>query len=126
MVVLGMITPVHEDERRSIAEFDSPAGGFSVQSFQIKESQIPLGNHYHGDKDEIFVITEGRGIVFFAEVNRDKFKAKDIFSRIVSAGSVIKIPAYTAHALVLKTGSKMICFSTKPFDADDLHPCKVI
>src|SRR3989338_9280110 len=120
MVVIGTIAFVHEDNRRSIAEFDSPEGGFSVHIFKIKE-KIPLGNHYHAEKDEVFVIV-GDGMVFFAEVNRDTFEVGYICGEVVTTGSVIKIPAYTAHTFVLKPGSKMLCYSTKPFDKEDLRP----
>ena len=42
MVVIGSMILVHEDERRSIVELNSPAGEFSVQSFEIKDNKLCL------------------------------------------------------------------------------------
>lgn len=114
---IGLTEFVHGDERRIISEFNSPAGDFSIQQFEIKK-EIPLGNHYHNEKDEIFVILKGGGYVILQNTKEKKEKE----TTLLETGSVVYVPKNTAHTFVLEEGSEMICFSTKAFDKDDLFP----
>jgi mannose-6-phosphate isomerase-like protein (cupin superfamily) len=115
--LIGLIGLVHEDARRAISEFNTDDWGFSVQQFRIKE-KIPLGNHYHKRKDEIFVILKGSGHVILQKVGESKVKE----TILLKTGSVIYVPKNMAHTFVLEPDSEMICFSTKAFDKDDMHP----
>lgn len=117
MGFVGLIDLVHEDARRAIAEFNTDDWDFSVQRFATKE-RIPLGNHYHVKKDEIFVILKGGGSVATQRVKEPE--SRETFS--LKIGSVIYVPKNMAHTFELEPGSEMICFSTKAFDKDDMHP----
>jgi mannose-6-phosphate isomerase-like protein (cupin superfamily) len=120
--VLGMIAFVLEDERRELSEFDTEYADFSVQRFVVKE-RIPLGNHYHTKKDEVFVILSGRGRVILQKVGVNKNGETTL---PLKKGSVVYIPKNTAHTFLLEIGSEMICFSTKAFDKDDMHEWKLL
>lgn len=117
--VTGSIIPVHEDYRRIIAEFNSEEMDFSVQRFQIRE-KIPLGNHYHAKKDEVFVILKGKGKVTLQYLGVDFNSGIKTFD--LAEGSVVHVEKNMAHTFVLEPGSEMICFSTKAFDKDDMYP----
>lgn len=112
----GKFIKVHEDERRIISEFNSPRGGFSVQFFRIK-TESPLGNHYHKEKYEVFVITKGGGKLFTKNINQ-KGEAR---KTALEEGSIVKIHPFLAHCFILKTGSEMICYSSAPFDEKDVN-----
>ncbi len=122
--ITGKIKEVHADARRAISEFNSPTGGFSIQSFIVTADELPLGNHFHNDKEETFVILEGGGKVLLAQVNEDG-QPIQIAIYSLEAGSVVKVCPRTAHTFFLKPGSRMICFSSKAFDENnkDMIPC---
>lgn len=116
---VGKITKVHEDERRAIFEYNSIESNFSIQSFRIK-TKIPLGNHYHKNKEEIFVILKGKGKLITCPVNQEGVVIEEKQKIDICAGSVIKIKSYTAHTFLLEPNSEMICFSSAAFDPNDL------
>lgn len=110
--LVGLATLVSKDARRTIHEYNDPAQDLSVQLFEI-ERPIPLGNHYHKEKDETFVITAGGGFV--------RLQGKDVCSDLrLQQGSVVMVPAGVTHTFVLREGSTMICFSSKAFNAKDM------
>jgi mannose-6-phosphate isomerase-like protein (cupin superfamily) len=114
--LVGLIGLVHEDARRAISEFNTEDWDFSIQQFKIKE-KIPLGNHYHAKKDEIFVILKGSGQV--TTQKREVPESRETFD--LKTGSVVYVPKNMAHTFVLEPESEMICFSTKAFDKDDMY-----
>jgi len=123
--ILGKLNIVHDDNRRTICEFNS--NDFSVQSFRVKE-KIPLGNHFHKRKSEIFIITKGGGTFAFSPVDEygqlpDKMKIVN-----VEPGAVIFVPVLVAHAFLLHSGSEMVCFSSARYDKndEDVFPCKLM
>jgi len=113
------------DERRIIDECNSPEGGFSVQDFTIDVGNLPLGNHYHRNKTEIFKITGGRGLFFAAEVGDDG-RPGEISVHNVLPGTCIKVPPGTTHAFLLDAGSTMTCFSSEVFDPQDMPFCPLV
>lgn len=123
--VTGLITAVHEDNRRAIAEFNSSEMDLSVQSFKIKE-KIPLGNHYHAWKDEVFVILKGKGEVTlqYQYFGIDSHSSVRTFP--LEEGSVVHVEKNMAHTFVLEPGSEMICFSNRAFDKDDMRSCVLV
>lgn len=117
----------HEDYRRIIRDYTDPNNKYSIQHFLIKES-IPLGNHFHKRKFEIFKIIEGIGTLFTAKITRKDHNIGLMQKLLLTPGDVVKIPPYFAHTFVLNAGSKMICYSSKPFDQanTDMAPCRLI
>lgn len=119
---IGLVVPVHEDARRIISGCNANEVDFSIQRFVIKK-EGPLGNHYHKEKDEVFVIVKGSGRVILQHVdfnNLDNYTDAKIF--FLKEGSVVYVSPYTAHTFMLRSGSEMICFSTRVFNPKDEHP----
>src|SRR5258708_5168250 len=77
-----------------------------------------LGNHFHKEKQETFLITEGSGKFAYPPRTTEGepwYKGTvDIEKELV-----IQIQPFTAHAFMLEPGSAMICFSTEHFDSDN-------
>ncbi len=114
-VECGPIVSVHKDARREISEFNGE--GFSLQSFEIFE-RLPLGNHFHTNKNETFVILEGGASLLTKLITADSTDV--VHTRTVSKGDVVRIPPMVAHTFLLEPGSKMMCFSSVPFNPDDM------
>lgn len=113
----GNLEHAHADNRRVIFEYNFPTS--SVQQFFIKAA-IPLGNHYHKKRQETFVITSGEGKCVCLPLNRDGEPQGELLVLHVKPGSVVQITPFTAHAFRLKPESTMLCFSSVPFDPDNL------
>lgn len=124
-VTLGNTVLVHEDERRAIYEMNSLPGGFSVQLFTIKAA-IPLGNHFHKRKSEVFTILHGGGILVAQKVDPRSGAPMEGTREfmVVRTGAVVRIPSYTAHTFVLEPDSRMHCCSDAAYresDGGDMH-----
>lgn len=117
----GKLEHAHTDERRII--FECNLSTSSVQLFEITAA-IPLGNHYHKKRQETFVIVHGKGKCAYLSLDE---KGRPLGEQIILSlgqGSVIQIKPFTAHALQLDSGSTMICYSSIPFDPDELDMFK--
>ena len=115
-VNFGDLVHAHTDDRRVIFECNLPTS--SVQQFVIYGS-APLGNHFHKERQETFVVTSGEGRCAYLSLDKDGNPiGRQQFSEL-KKGSVIQIMPFTAHAFRLEPGSTMLCFSSIPFDPDD-------
>jgi hypothetical protein len=54
-VNIGKLVQVHIDDRRSIFECNLPTS--SIQQISFNKA-IPLGNHFHKEKEETFFVME--------------------------------------------------------------------
>ncbi|MEK7603951.1 MAG: WxcM-like domain-containing protein [Patescibacteria group bacterium] len=133
MIIIGKIEPIRggDDDRRMITAYESKDGEFEITYFVIRKTMgAPLGNHYHREKKETFLILNGSGILTYADVVEVNNKVRlylekpDIIE--LHEGTVVQILPYTAHAFRLEEGSVMVCFSDKAFNANDMPFCKVI
>ncbi len=123
-VRFGRFQPVHEDARRAIHEHEFPEEPLSLQHQVIKE-RLPLGNHFHAHKREVFVVLRGSGYVRYAAVDAAG-DAEEPSQRDVGPGSVVVVPPRVAHAFLLEPGSELICYSEVLFDDSDLNPLQLI
>jgi quercetin dioxygenase-like cupin family protein len=125
MVNVGSFEHAHTDNRRTILECNFPTS--SVQYFMIT-STLPLGNHFHKERQETFVILKGRGKCIWLALDKDGFPLDgEQVTMDIREGSVIQIPPFTAHAFSLEPESIMICYSSIRFDPDhqDMFPYKL-
>lgn len=106
----------HSDNRRKILECNFLTS--SVQYFTIME-RLPLGNHFHKERHETFVIASGGGKCCYVTVNENGVPNGEQVTLPVRQGSVIQIHPLTAHAFLLEPGSTMLCFSSIPFDSEN-------
>lgn len=118
--MMGEITSAHSDTRRAISEWNGPDR--SVQGFEIFNCPDPLGKHFHRNKEEVFIITEGGGTLLLCNVDKDGNRGGDVSEVILTEGSVVVIKPFTAHTFYLEPGTKMLCYSTAPFDPSDMPP----
>ena len=121
--LIGQLSVVSIDGRRRIMEFNGD--DFSIQNFKIKR-EIPLGNHYHKNKTETFIVLSGQGIVLLSPIDSKTGSQGEIMTNRLEAGSVIRVDPYIAHTFILKPGSKMICFSSEPFDSNNMDMTECI
>lgn len=133
MIISGLLTvsnPKMDDERRRIASFESEEHGFEVSHFDIKQTTTaPLGNHYHREKTETFLILEGSGTLVccdVAEIDGAPTSMGNLERIALSKGTVVHVQSYTAHAFFLEESSVMVCWSSKPFDGKDMPTFKLI
>lgn len=116
-IKLGCLEEVHTDARRAIFECNLPTS--SVQEFSIYKA-IPLGNHFHKKKQETFLVTKGIGKFAYLPLTAEEEPDGEQVTVNVEQGSVIQVLPFTAHTFRLEPGSAMICFSTEPFDSENL------
>ena len=123
-IELGMMQFGHGDERRII--YDCNLNECGIQHFYIKSTE-PLGNHYHKNKQEVFVIVQGEGIFAYLPLTQEGKPIGKQKIIPVKTGNVIKVAPFTAHAFRLNIGSTMWCFSSAPFDPKnmDMHCCQL-
>src|SRR5436309_7110020 len=91
---IGNLEYAHADNRRTIFECNFPTS--SVQQFRITEA-TPLGNHFHKEKHETFVLLRGNGKCAYLPVNKDGAPCGEQTTLDVKKGSVIHIQPFTAH-----------------------------
>lgn len=112
--------PKMDDDRRTIHEDDREEDRCSIGAFLIKQSGLPLGNHYHDWKTEVFIILSGEGDLITADRNGEHRR-----ERPVGPGDVVVMPPGVAHTFFLIPGSEMLCYSTERFDPSDMKPLKL-
>ena len=124
-VTCGSVTLVNADIRRSISEYNDARLDYSIQLFTVHQP-IPLGNHYHTKKFEVFVILEGEGMLTSCAVDTQGNRIGRRATKTITAPFTIRIEPYTAHAFILHPGSKMLCYSSKSYDHSDLVAFRLI
>jgi mannose-6-phosphate isomerase-like protein (cupin superfamily) len=106
-----------DDERRTIREYNG--SNYSIQHFVVKAS-LPLGKHFHREKDEHFFIQKGGGTYQWCPVDESGTMLGNVQVSVVTAGVEVLVPALTAHMFVLEAGTEMVCFSTARFNSEDM------
>src|SRR5512133_1574617 len=123
-VIRGNLQLVHEDSRRAIYEFDSPQEHFSIVRLIVPSTatdNVVVGNHYHREKIETFLVLKGSGVVMTRQIDEQTGLAIGLpILRRIREGFAIKMKMFVAHAFVLAPGSEMTFFTSEAFNADDL------
>lgn len=112
MTEVGTLKLVHEDMRRAIREYNGE--DFSITDFMISR-RIPLGDHFHARKREVFTIIDGEGYVVLKDTRDDSVPV----IHPLQTGSVVAIDPFMAHTFVLDVGSQMQCMSSERFNPED-------
>lgn len=99
---------VHEDDRRRLIEFGQ--GPFAVCKAIVAKDGCTLGNHYHRNKDESFLLLSGRA--------RHVIVGDDQWEWIDAPHSW-DVPRGTFHVFTLEPGSVLIGTATEEFDPKD-------
>lgn len=99
---------VHEDARRRLIEFGK--GPFAVcKALTAKEGCI-VGEHFHRNKDESFLLLSGKATRVVIGAFR-QFNAQ--------APQEWHVPRGTFHSFELEAGSVLIGTASEPFDPED-------
>ena len=125
VIQFGVLDVAHSDPSRTLCECN--LSDCSVQIIDV-EAEIPLANHYHELKDETFVLVEGDGVFYGVAVDEYGNRLGEVQARQLLEGAIIKVPAFFAHTFILRPGSRLVCFSSNPFNPEntDLHPLQLV
>lgn len=102
----------HEDERRVL--FDWAQGEFKSAKAVIVKNGIAIGDHYHKNKDEAFLLLTGS----FIELIIGESKQFNI-----AAPYSVRIPRGVYHKFVCAEGSILLGVATELFDENDEIKC---
>jgi len=99
---------VHEDERRII--YDWANGTFKSAKAVIIKTTLAVGDHYHNNKDEEFLLLRGEFIELWLD--------KDVVYNVKAPHKVL-VPRGTYHKFVCSPGSILLGTATELFDLND-------
>lgn len=122
-VECGQLNLVSSDARRDILEFEFGSAAFT--ELLIKDGSKPLGQHFHREKFEVFYFIEGSGVYRTALVDDNGRITDEVRSFKIKPGVVIRVPPMHAHRTDLAPGTRFVCFSSKPFNQDDMIACPI-
>lgn len=99
---------IHEDNRRII--YDWANGNFkSLKTVYVKEP-INIGDHFHKNKDEHFMLVSGEFLEL--QLNDDT-----LFN--IKAPYIVEVLRNTYHRFICSPGSILVCGATELFDVND-------
>ncbi len=119
----------HQDARRILREKPPNEDGIVMTGFEILSADLPLGNHYHARKAEVFYVLKGSSVWTLQYLQVVDGKVTQIGDRVtltVQAGDFLTMPPFVAHTVILTVGAEMACINTEPFDPADLVPYKLL
>lgn len=101
----------HEDNRRTLIEWVKDIPIKAIKTIYVKEKSS-LGNHYHNNKDEVFFLLKGKGIVILTtktKQTRDWMFEEDC----------IFVPRGMIHTFNLEKDSILLEAATEPYNPSD-------
>ena len=102
----------HDDERRTL--YDWANGDFKSAKAVIVKQAIPIGDHYHNNKDEAFLLLQGKFI---------ELVVGNVTSTNVQAPYYVYVPRGTYHKFICDAGSILLGVATELFDENDEIKC---
>ena len=105
----------HDDKRRTLIEWVKDTPIRSIKTILVKE-KIPLGRHYHDNKDEIFYLLKGRGRMFLKSAHDSKAV---LHKSWVFEGDCIYVQRGTIHVFELLPDSILLEAATEPYNEKD-------
>lgn len=103
---------INEDDRRIL--YDWAQGNFKSAKAVIAKDAIPVGDHYHLNKDEVFFLLSGK----FIEMINGTERIEN-----VAAPYKVFVPHGTYHKFTLEPGSILLGVATELFDPKDEIKC---
>lgn len=105
----------HDDRRRTLIEWVKDISIRCIKTIEVKE-KLPLGKHYHENKDEVFYIQKGKGIMYLKSAHDSQAK---LSREWVFEGDCIYVPRGTIHVFELFPGSILLEAATEPYNEKD-------
>jgi quercetin dioxygenase-like cupin family protein len=111
---------VSDDERRSIFElgFEFPKT-VRTSVLLVSGDGAPLGNHYHRDQTEYFILVAGECVLTVQAVDVPGSMPR---SYPIPAPCIVVMPPGVAHRFVFADGGTLVCMSDRAFDQADIIP----
>lgn len=107
---------IHEDDRRKLIDWSE--GSFKACKVLVTKKECTVGDHYHRNKDEHFLLVSGMALA--VEIgNEIGFNWK--------SPCVFHVPRGTYHRFRFSAGSILVGVTTEEFDpADEIagRPCE--
>jgi quercetin dioxygenase-like cupin family protein len=114
------ISPVHEDERRSLIEvFNGIFTSKQVKVLKVKQDSV-LGNHYHPYRQFFYMM---KGNADYSFVNIESKERQDIK---VEEGDLVIIDRRIAHRAFQKSGNIMVEGNEEPYTSPEVDDLKFI
>jgi GDPmannose 4,6-dehydratase len=105
---LAKLSTTHEDDRRVLQSYPE------AKVLRAKRDTV-IGGHYHKNKDELFILSEGYGLMTLGGFDDQTVQAMQI-------GKLYTVKAGTPHWFNLHAGSVLVGLNTRPWDpSDDYH-----
>ena len=98
----------HDDKRRTL--YDYASGNFKSAKVVVAKEAIPVGDHYHKKKDEIFFLLQGNFIELIV--------GEDV-RRNIPAPYIVVVKRGVYHKFILEPGSILCGVATEEFDIND-------
>ena len=116
------LTCQHDDTRRSVYEVLCGISGIvRVTHLAVKDKAI-LGNHFHRNLTETFILVSGTALLFTQKVASDG-RAREIMRwEKIEAPCIIEMPPLTVHAFSFTGPAILISLGDTPFDREDQVP----
>ncbi len=102
----------HDDKRRTLIEWVKDIPIRCIKTIHVKE-KLPLGKHYHNNKDEIFYLQKGKGIMYLKSAHDCKAK---VSREWIFEGECIYVPRGTIHIFELMPESILLEAATEPYN----------
>jgi mannose-6-phosphate isomerase-like protein (cupin superfamily) len=107
--MLSPLNKVSEDNRRAIFEFGNGGNWKVCKLLNIKEDCV-IGDHYHKNKDECFLLISGEADVI---LDGKLFEVEPF--------TVIDVPKFVHHTFNIKNGSLLLCLASQEHNPKDDH-----
>jgi len=110
----------HEDSRRILMEWVKDFPIKSIKAILVKD-KLPLGNHYHKNKDEIFFMLKGKGVLTTKGIHKDARVSRDWLFE----GDCVIINRNTIHSFEVLKDSILLEAATEPYKPEDEIPATI-
>lgn len=106
------VTIVSDDHRRTLAEFGN-GYNWRVGKYVVVKDRLPIGDHYHKLKTELFLIISG-------EVKYQlQYENGMVSTGTAKQGKLIEVPPNTYHVFYCEPGTIFIGLATEEHDPTD-------
>ena len=101
---------MHEDERRKL--FEWPV----AKRLEIKSACV-IGNHYHKNKTEVFVLCDGAATLSRRNVN----ESEAVYYTRMRLGREYEVGPGVWHSFNMAAGSVLMCLASEQHNPEDDH-----
>ena len=101
---MAKLSTTHSDDRRDLQTFPEA-------KLITARRDCVLGSHYHAEKTELFILSEGAGVIVRGDV-----------ATPMTPGLIYEVAPGTPHWFRLRAGARLVGLNSRPYDPADDHP----